>query len=453
MRVKPDAPKPPSKKEYSWHFWAISLLASVESTVASTALPSISGTLHAGGNYVWFVNTYFLTSTAFLPLFGQMADIFGRRWLTICTVATFALGSSICGGASTTAILLCGRAVQGVGGGGINLMIEMIVCDLVPLRDRGRFMGVIFAIFTIGTSLSPFIGGAIIENTTWRCVFYINLPISGVSLSLLGTFVHANYQHGPSTLDRLRRIDYTGNLILVLIPLILGFSGMVGFYLYETSPWCSQPMVPKHLFNNRTSAAALFLTLIHALSGVLLLPTVVAIMPGGLISGFYSHLALYVVFQIIAGVGPGLALTTLLPATQAALSEKYTASSTAVWSLVRSFGTVWGVSVPAAVFNRRADTLAYRVTDPAIRAMIANGQAFSHASSELPNTFSNTTRDQVVEVYNESLHTVWIVAVIITGVSIFVVFAEKEIELRDNLDTDYGFQDSAKPTSSQENNS
>ncbi|KAH8198396.1 hypothetical protein TruAng_007431 [Truncatella angustata] len=437
MRVKPDAPKPPSKKEYSWHFWAISLLASVESTVASTALPSISGTLHAGGNYVLPVLNHENRSTAFLPLFGQMADIFGRRWLTICTVATFALGSSICGGASTTAILLCGRAVQGVGGGGINLMIEMIVCDLVPLRDRGRFMGVIFAIFTIGTSLSPFIGGAIIENTTWRCVFYINLPISGVSLSLLGTFVHANYQHGPSTLDRLRRIDYTGNLILVgsvtaaliacdLLLICMAGPNSVDPWLF----WDGRPMVPKHLFNNRTSAAALFLTLIHAL-----------------------HLALYVVFQIIAGVGPGLALTTLLPATQAALSEKYTASSTAVWSLVRSFGTVWGVSVPAAVFNRRADTLAYRVTDPAIRAMIANGQAFSHASSELPNTFSNTTRDQVVEVYNESLHTVWIVAVIITGVSIFVVFAEKEIELRDNLDTDYGFQDSAKPTSSQENNS
>lgn len=162
---------------------------------------------------------------------------------------------------------------------------------------------------------------------------------------------------------------------------------------------------------------AFFLTFIHALisfwiiyfmpvcfqavllegptrSGILRLPTVVTIVPGGLISGLvlakfgryrplhlvgfammtlgiglfimldqHSHLALYVVFQIIAGIGSGLALTTLLPATQAVLSEKDTASSTAVWSFVRSFGTVWGVSVPAAVFNSRADALAYRTTD------------------------------------------------------------------------------------------
>lgn len=307
-------------------------------------------------------------------------------------------------------------------------------------------MGVIFAVFAVGTSLGPFIGGAIVQNISWRWVFYINLPISGLSLILLAAFLHVNYQRGPSTAERLRRIDYAGNAILissvtailialtyggtrypwsawqVLLPLILGFAGLGGFYLFETSPWCAEPMVPKHLFSNRTSAAALYLTWVHALfsfwiiyfmpvyfqavlvkgptrSGVLLLPTVVTIVPGGLISGLIltkfgryrplhfigfammtlgvglfiildhkSGLALYVVFQIIAGLGSGLALTTLLPATQAALSEKDTASSTAVWSFIRSFGTVWGVSVPAAIFNSRANALAHRIEDTSIRA-------------------------------------------------------------------------------------
>ncbi|KAH7322930.1 major facilitator superfamily domain-containing protein [Stachybotrys elegans] len=521
-------PKPRAK--YSWRFWAIflalaitSLLASVESTVVSTALPHISGALDAGENYVWFVNAYFLTGTACLPLFGQMADIFGRRWLTISIVAIFALGSGICGGATSTAMLIGGRAVQGIGGGGINLMIEMIVCDLVPLRDRGRFMGVIFAIFAIGTSLGPFIGGAIVENTSWKWVFYINLPVSGVSLALLAAFLHVNYERGPPTLQRLRRIDYTGNVILissvtavlialsyggtlypwsawqVILPLVLGVAGIAGFYFFETSPWCAEPMTPRRLFSNRTSAAAFFLTFVHAMSsfwiiyflpvyfqavlleaptrsGVLLLPTVITIVPGGLISGFImsmfgryrplhlvgfammtlgislfvlldqqSRLAHYVVFQIIAGIGSGLALTTLLPATQAALSEKDTASSTAVWSFVRSFGTVWGVSVPAAIFNSRADSLAYTITDPAIQGAVANGQAYSHASSEFLNTLSLTSREQVVGVFADSLRTVWIVAVVITGLSFFVVFVEKEIALRSDLETEYGLQAAAKP--------
>ncbi|KAL1616300.1 hypothetical protein SLS56_011464 [Neofusicoccum ribis] len=513
------------KTSYSWRFWAIflalsitSLLAAVESTVTSTALPVISGALDAGELYVWFVNAYFLTSTAFLPLFGQVADIFGRRWLTIGIVATFALGSGISGGATSTAMLIGGRAVQGIGGGGINLMIEMIVCDLVPLRDRGRFMGVIFALFAVGTSLGPFIGGAIVQNTSWRWVFYINLPIAAVSLVLLVAFLHVNYKRGASVAERLRRIDYTGNAILVasvtaillaltyggtrypwsswrvILPLVLGFCGLGAFQVYEVSRFCAEPMTPPHLFKNRTSAAAFYLTFIHALfsfwiiyflpvyfqavllkgptrSGVLLLPTVVTIVPGGLISGLIlskfgryrplhvigfalmtlgiglfilldenSGIAIYVILQIIAGMGSGLALTTLLPATQAALSEKDTASSTAAWSFVRSFGTVWGVSVPAAIFNSRADALSVRIDDTAVRALIANGQAYSHASKDWLLSLTSVSREQAISVFNDSLRIVWIVAVAISGVSFFVVFVEKEIRLRQDLNTEYGLE-------------
>ncbi|KAK7967869.1 DNA repair protein RAD50 [Apiospora aurea] len=510
---------PPPKSGYSWRFWIIflalaitSLLVSVESTVVSTALPSISGHLDAGEKLCL---VHIIPSTACLPLFGQLADIFGRRGLTLCIVATFGVGSGICGGATSTAMLIGGRAVQGIGGGGVNLMVQMIVCDLVPLRDRGRFMGVILAVFAVGTSIGPFLGGGIVEHTTWRWVFYINIPISGVALALLGAFLRVNQQRGPSTLQRLRRIDYVGNLILAssvtaalialsyggtvypwsawqaLLPLILGLVGMVGFYLFEASSWCSEPMTPKHLFSNRTSAAAFFLTFIQALfafwiiyfmpvyfqsvllqgptrSGVLLLPTVVTIVPGGMISGIvlskfgryrplhligfammtlgmglfitldqHSHLALPVVFQIIAGAGT---------AAQAALPERDTASSTAVWSVVRSFGTVWGVSVPGAVFNSRANALSHNITDPAARVLVADGQAYSHATSGVLRTFDASTRDQVVGVFNESLRSVWIVAAIITGVSFFVVFAEKEIKLRDELDTEYGIQGSEKPS-------
>ncbi|OTB01608.1 hypothetical protein M426DRAFT_45133, partial [Hypoxylon sp. CI-4A] len=148
-----------------WRFWAIflalsipSLLAAVDSTVTSTVMPLISGALDAGELYVWFVNAYTLACTALLPLYGQVANIFSSRWLTITTVTVFALGSGISGGARSAGMLITGRAIQGAGGGGVILMIEMIVCDLVPLRDRSKYMGIILAVFAIGLSLGPFVG-------------------------------------------------------------------------------------------------------------------------------------------------------------------------------------------------------------------------------------------------------------------------------------------------------
>ncbi|KAI0162088.1 MFS general substrate transporter [Xylariaceae sp. FL1272] len=510
-----------------WRFWVImvalgitSLSAAVESTVTSTALPLIAEALDAGELYVWFANAYTLTSTAFLPLFGQIADIFGRRWLTIGIVSVFALGSGISGGANSATMLIAGRAVQGIGGGGIILMIEMIVCDLVSLRDRGCFTSIILGVFGIVSSLGPFIGGAIAQNTTWRWVFYINLPICGASVTLLFLFLHLNHNRAQSVSDRLRRIDYLGNVILiasvtavlialtyggtryswnnwrVLLPLVLGLIGLGAFMLFEASRWCSEPITPPHLFKNRTTVIAFYLTFIHSLlsftvlyflpvyfqavklqnpsrSGVLLLPTVIVIIPGSIIGGFIfskfgvyrsvhlagfallaigtgtfiilnedSTLALYVSLQIVAGLGSGLLLAVLLPAAQAALSEKDTASSTATWTFIRTFGTIWGVSIPAAIFNSRSNDLSRRIDDPSARALVARGQAYSHATSKVLLNLEAHTRDQIVSVFSDSLKLVWIVASVIAAVSFIAVFMEREIVLREKLETEFGLDES-----------
>ncbi|KAI1261695.1 MFS general substrate transporter [Xylariaceae sp. FL1019] len=516
-----------TKTGRGWRFWVImvalgitSLSAAVESTVTSTALPLIAEALDAGELYVWFANAYTLTSTVFLPLFGQVADIFGRRWLTIGIVSVFALGSGISGGANSATMLIAGRAVQGIGGGGIILMIEMIVCDLVSLRDRGKFTSIILGAFGIVSSLGPFIGGAIAENTTWRWVFYINLPICGVSASLLFAFLHLNHNRAQSVSHRLRRIDYFGNAILiasvtavlialtyggtryswsewrVLVPLILGLLGLGAFLLFESSRWCSEPITPPHLFKNRTTVVAFYLTFIQSLlsytvlyflpvyfqavklqntnrSGILLLPTVAVIIPGGIIGGFIlskfgvyrsvhlagfallavgigtfiildenSTIALYVSLQILVGLGSGLLVAVLLPAAQAALSEKDIASSTATWTFIRTFGTVWGVSIPAAIFNSRSNDLSNRIDDPSARALIAHGQAYSHATSKALLDLEAHTRDQIVSVFSDSLKLVWIVASVIAVVSFLAVFMEREIVLRDKLETEFGIEES-----------
>lgn len=125
--------QPSSSSSRGWRFWLIiagcavtSLLTAVESTVTSTALPTISRDLNAGESYIWFVNAFFLSSTAFQPLYGQLADVWGRRWPLISAVAFFALGSGISGGASSSGMLIAGRTVQGVGLGGVNMLVDIV---------------------------------------------------------------------------------------------------------------------------------------------------------------------------------------------------------------------------------------------------------------------------------------------------------------------------------------
>lgn len=103
-------------------------------------------------------------------MFGQLANIFGRRWLTVAIVTLFTLGSGICGGATNGAKLIAGRAVQGMGSGGINMIVDVIVSDLVPLRERGNFMAMVLTVYFVGTALGPYVGGAIVDTTTWRWV-------------------------------------------------------------------------------------------------------------------------------------------------------------------------------------------------------------------------------------------------------------------------------------------
>ncbi len=136
-------------------------------------------------------------SAAVQPLFGQLANIFGRRYITLAIVILFTLGSGIAGGASNGATLIAGRAVQGMGSGGINMIVDVIISDLIPLRQRGTYMAYILSVYFIGTAIGPYVGGAIVETTTWRWVFYINLPVS-LSPRISNSFITDESRSGVS---------------------------------------------------------------------------------------------------------------------------------------------------------------------------------------------------------------------------------------------------------------
>ncbi|KAJ5799255.1 uncharacterized protein N7518_001323 [Penicillium psychrosexuale] len=365
-----------------------------------------------------------VSSACFQPLFGQTANIFGRRWLMIGAVAFFVLGSGISGGAINSAMMVAGRAIQGIGGGGINVLIELIVSDLVPLRERGNFMAMIFAVFSIGTSLGPFVGGALVQHSSWRWVFYLNLPIGGTALVRLFFFLHVNYKQEPWE-EKIKKIDYFGNALLMtsIVSILLaltwaGFVGMIIFHIYEASPWYPEPMMPPRIFGNRTSFAALILSFIHNMltfwvvyfmpvyfqsvklststrAGVQFLPT-----------GFYKPIHIFGMGLSLVGLG----LFTLLDAD----------SSDGKW-IVYQIITAIGL-------------------DSSVAAQLGGGEAYSHVSANFIRSLEPQVRDEVMSVYSDTLKLVWQVSLGFAALGFIVIWFERQIKLRTELETEYGIQ-------------
>jgi hypothetical protein len=147
------------------------------------------------------------------------------------------------------------------------------------------------------------------------------------------------------------------------------------------------------------------------------------------------------IFQIIAALGLGIPLSTTLPSIQAALPESDTATSTATYSFLRSFGFIWGITIPSVVFNSRVDALISRVGDPIVQAVLSNGGAYSHASGDFIASLTGSTLAQTLSVYADSLKTVWQVGIAFSLLGFLSVFLEEQIELRTTLDTDFGLED------------
>ncbi|KAF2995170.1 hypothetical protein E8E14_002484 [Neopestalotiopsis sp. 37M] len=280
----------------SFRFWAIIialgimlLLSALENTVITTAAPYILAEIPLGDNWVWCTNAFFLASAAFQPLLGQLSNLFGRRWMILCVIAIYTLGSGICGGATSGAALIAGRTVQGAGSGGIIQGYDTIISDLVPLRYRGNYIAIILLIYSMGTTFGALIGGLLVDHTTWRWCFYINLPIGAVSLVVLFFCLHVHHRRDTSVLLRLKRIDVVGNGILIggttsmlialsyagtryawsswrtLVPLLIGFASFFVFAAFEASRFApAEPVMPPRLFRNRTSIIVIINTFLYS---------------------------------------------------------------------------------------------------------------------------------------------------------------------------------------------
>jgi hypothetical protein len=329
-------------------------------------------------------------------------------------------------------------------------------------------------------------------------------------------FLKGNYNKDTSASEKLKRIDYIGNTLLiassiavlyalsiggavapwssarVLTPLLVGFAGFVLFGWFETTRFAGEPVVPPHFFRSWTTSIIMIVTFLASmllywvlffmpvyfqatlgsspsLAGIQVLPSIVVTVPCSILavllmtrfgrykvihlSGFAlmtlglglfsllkknSSTAEWVVFQIINSIGNGILMNSLLPACQATLPESDQAQTTAVWSSIRSFGSIWGVIIPAAIFNTFFDQHAAEITDASVRDQFLDGNAYSNANSEFLSSFAEQTRAQIVNVYEGALQQIWLVSLAFAGVCFLLVLVEREIVLRTELETEYG---------------
>lgn len=261
-------------------------LAALDMTIITTAIPTIAAEFHSSSGYVWIGTAYLLGNAAFVPTWGKISDIFGRKPVILVAAVIFWIGSLLCALSKNMAMLIAARAIQGVGGGGLIVLPNITISDLFSMRNRGMYFGILGMVWALASAVGPVLGGVFTSKVTWRWCFYINLPISGVAFVVL---VFVLKLHNPKTPMKqgLLAIDWAGSLLIIggTLMWLLGleFGGVsfpwksatticlivfgvstVGLFLVYEWKVAKYPIMPIRLFRDRSSVAAFGLAFTHA---------------------------------------------------------------------------------------------------------------------------------------------------------------------------------------------
>ncbi|WP_207947608.1 MDR family MFS transporter [Occultella glacieicola] len=309
-------------------------MSSLDQSIIGTAMPTIVGELSGVEHQGWLVTIYILALAVVMPLYGKFGDLWGRRWPFLVAIALFTIASAGAGFAQNFNQLVLWRGVQGLGGGGLMILAQAIVADIVPARDRGKYMGPIGAMFGISAVVGPLLGGLFTENADWRWCFWINIPI-GLFAFAVAWFTLKLPSHRSG-----RRIDVGGIVFLVLAtsglvlvtsweswsgahhydwsdPLLLGLVigtvvSTVAFVIIENR--VSEPLLPMHLFRNGTFSISTAVGLIIGagmFAALGFLPTFLQMATGAGVTESGFLLLPMMVGVVIGTIGSGLAITKL----------------------------------------------------------------------------------------------------------------------------------------------
>lgn len=184
------------------------LLAALDQTIVSTALPKIAVDLNGLNKLSWVATSYLLASAVVTPIYGKLGDMYGRKKIFISSIVIFLIGSVLCGLSQNMNELIAFRAIQGLGGGGLMALVLAIVAEVVPPRQRGRYQGYFGGVFAISSIAGPLLGGLFTDHLSWHWIFFINLPLGLLALSVVSNKLHLPVRKSP------HKIDYTGAALL-----------------------------------------------------------------------------------------------------------------------------------------------------------------------------------------------------------------------------------------------
>ncbi|MFD5946807.1 DHA2 family efflux MFS transporter permease subunit [Streptomyces collinus] len=287
------------------------LLAALDQTIVSTALPTIVSDLGGLDHLSWVVTAYLLAATAATPLWGKLGDQYGRKRLFQTAIVIFLVGSALCGAAQDMAQLIAFRALQGLGGGGLIVLSMAIVGDLVSPRERGRYQGLFGAVFGATSVLGPLLGGLFTQHLSWRWVFYVNLPVGVVALAVIAAVLHI-----PRTAQR-HVIDYLGTFLIAAVATCLVLVASLGGTTWAWGSWqivglavlgvvlalafvaverrAAEPVLPLKLFRVRTFTLA----------------AVISFVVGFAMFGAMTYLPTFL--QVVQGISPTMSGVHMLP--------------------------------------------------------------------------------------------------------------------------------------------
>ena len=237
-------------------------LVSLDISVVATAMPTVIGQIGGISLYAWVFSAYLLTSTITVPIYGKLADLFGRKPVFLFSVAIFMVGSMACGQAQTMEQLIAFRLLQGLGAGGVLPITQTILGDVYPLQERARIQGVFSTIWGVSGLLGPGIGGFLTEHVSWRWVFYVNLPLCILSILLVGKFLQERIQHRRHSIDVVGAVLLSASVAALLLALQSTDNPSLQLVLYALAivlvpifVWqelrAPEPLVPLWLFGRR----------------------------------------------------------------------------------------------------------------------------------------------------------------------------------------------------------
>jgi EmrB/QacA subfamily drug resistance transporter len=313
-------------------------LAALDQTIVSTALPTIVGDLGGLSHLSWVVTSYLLAATVSTPIYGKLGDMYGRKPVFQAAILIFLAGSMLAGLSQTIDQLIGFRALQGIGAGGLMVGAQAIIADIVPPRERGRYMGLIGSVFAVASVAGPLLGGFLVDNLSWRWVFYVNMPVGALAVAIVALRLHL-----PSSRSR-HRIDYlgagllaagVGSLVLLttwggnqyawgsatIVGLAIAGVALLALFVWQERR-AAEPLLPLSLFRSRVFDVAnamgftigmamfgaivfipLYLQLVYGASptssGLRLLPLMAGLLVAAIASGrAISRIGRYKIFPI-----------------------------------------------------------------------------------------------------------------------------------------------------------